>query len=57
MTDDMVCYRCNQPIRFREVYHETRRAALIGDGDAAVVVPGARVLVHDYPCPTREEKE
>lgn len=48
---DMVCARCDQPIAFRELYHEATRAALIGSGDEALVVPGPIVHVHVYPCP------
>lgn len=48
----MICARCNQAIAFRELFHEATRAAKLGAGDEAVIVPGATVIVHDYPCPT-----
>lgn len=50
--EKLECARCFRPIGFRELYHRSWRAAMIGDERENVVVQGAEVLVHDYPCPS-----
>lgn len=52
---EMTCALCDQPIRFRHIYQVATRAALVGEGNDAVVVPGETVYVHVGQCPTNVE--
>lgn len=52
MIGDKICAPCEQPIKFRELYHEVIRAAEIGSRKRAIVVEGPKVIVHVYPCPS-----